>query len=466
MQWRSIVLAALVIAGTSRPGSANGRPPASSSITFRPGHDNEVVAGLTFGLVFSHDGGQTWTWMCESAIGYSGIYDPRYAYSTTGALFATTFDGLKVTRDGCAFTAMPSGATFTSTNAVGPDGAFYYAAAQTLDTGKQLPADFKIYRSNDDGKTFPVSAKPGDSKDTNDWWQTLMVAPSDPMRVYVTGYNYMAATPGGEQVRTQLLFRSADGGASWSPMTAAGLTPMTAKSVIELVGIASDDPAHLYVRVKDVNLTSGEAIYVSSNAGDSWTQINRKDGLIPGFVVRAALNTNHKHDLIIGTQIYGAEISHDDGLTWTALVDPPHIGCLTENAAGEIWACTQNYGNGEILNDGAGVMKTTDLVTWTKVLHYQDLTEAVSCPAGTLQHDSCALSMWCAMCDQLGCTPSASYGCPGAAEAPLVEATPPPITPKRGGCCDARAQGGAGALALALAVGTVLRRPRRRRVTR
>jgi len=465
MDWRRFVLAAVVIAGMPRLGSANGRPPASSSIVFRQGNDNEVVAGLTFGLVFSHDGGKTWTWMCEGAIGYTGIYDPRYAYTSSGALFATTFDGLKVARDGCAFNATTSGATFTSANAVGPDGAFYYAAAQTLDTGKQLAADFKIYRSNDDGKTFPVSAKPGDIKDTNDWWQTLMVAPSDPKRVYVTGYNYMSATPGGEQVRTQLLFRSVDGGASWSPMMTTGLTPMTSKSVIELVGIASDDPTHLYARVKDVDLTSGEAIYVSTNAGDSWTLINRKDGLIPGFVVRTALNANHKHDLIVGTQIYGAEISHDDGLTWTALVNPPHIGCLAENAAGEIWACTQNYGNGQIPNDGAGIMKTTDLATWTKVLHYQDLTEAVTCGAGTLQHDMCA-TMWCAVCDQLGCTPSASYGCPVAAEAAQTEATPPIVTPKRGGCCDTGAQGSAGALALALVVGTVMRRPRRRRVTR
>jgi photosystem II stability/assembly factor-like uncharacterized protein len=460
MGWRRIVLAAVMIAGVVRVASANGRPPASSSITFRHGHENEIAAGLTFGLVFSHDGGQTWSWMCESAIGYTGIYDPQYAYSSSGALFATTFDGLKVARDGCTFNPTLSGLTFTSTSTFGPDGTFYYAAAQTLDTAKQLAADFKIYRSSDDGLTFPVSAKPGDPKDTNDWWQTLRVAPSDPMRVYVTGYSYMAATPGGEQVRTQLLFRSADGGTTWLPMTASGLTPMTSKSVVELVGIANDDPAHLYARVKDVDLTSGEAIYVSTNAGDSWTQINRKSGPISGFVVRAALNSGHKHDLIVGTQVFGAEISHDDGLTWTALVDPPHIGCLVENTAGEIWACTQNYGNPQSPSDNAGLMKTTDLTTWTKVLRYQDLTEAVTCGAGTLQHDSCA-AMWCAVCDQLGCAPSASYNCPVPAEAPPV------VTPKRGGgCCDAGATGGTGALALALVVGTLVRRPRRRRVTR
>jgi hypothetical protein len=465
MDWRSIVLAATVIVGAQRGAWANGRPPASSSITFRQGHENEITAGLTFGLVFSHDGGQTWSWMCEGAIGYTGIYDPHYSYTSTGALFATTFDGLKVERDRCTFLPMPSGLTFSSTSAVGPDGTFYYAAAQTLDLTRQLVADFKIYRSTDDGMTFPVSAKPGDPKDTNNWWQTLVVAPSDPKRVYATGYSYMAVA-GGESVRTQLLFRSTDAGVSWVPMLGVGLTPMTVNSVVEVVGIASDDPAHLYARVKNVDLTSGEAIYVSTDAGDHWTQINRKNGPIPGFVVRAGLNSNHMHDLVVGTPVFGAEISHDDGLSWTALVNPPHIGCLVENTAGEIWACTQNYGNPDVDGDNAGLMKTTDLGTWTRVLRYQDLTEAVSCPAGTEQQKTCA-AMWCAVCDQLGCTPAASYNCPVPAEAPPLVEAPPVVTPKHGGgCCDAGASGGTGALALALVVGTVMRRPRRRRVTR
>src|SRR5204862_6589810 len=102
-----------------------------------------------------------------------------------------------------------------------------------------------------------------------------------------------------------------------------------------------------------------------------------------------------------------------------------------------------------------GSMKTTDLVTWSKVLHYQDLTDAVSCAAGTIQHDTCA-AMWCTVCMQLGCTASASYSCPVASEAPTM--TPPPSK----GCCDTGASP-SGPLALGLTVAMVVLRPRRRR---
>ncbi|MBC7974578.1 MAG: hypothetical protein H7138_06290, partial [Myxococcales bacterium] len=441
MAWRSTVvalLALLVVAAAARGAAANGRPPATSSITFREGHENEIIAGLTFGLIFSRDNGQSWEWMCENAIGYTGIYDPRYAFSNTGALFATTFDGLKVVRDRCTFNPMPSGVSFTSATATGPDGAFYFALAQTADAQKQLPADFKIYKSTDDGVTFPISAKPGRADDTNVWWETLMVAPSNAQRLYVTGYSYMAVEPGGEAVRTQLLFRSDDGAVSWQAMSTTGLEPMTPDSVIQLVGITSDDPSHLYVRVKNIDAGEGEAIYVSTNAGESWALINRKEDPIAGFVVRRAKNSQGKHDLVIGTKVLGAEVSHDDGKTWTALADAPHIGCLAESSAGEIWACTQNYGDRFVLSDMAGLMKTTDLVTWTRVLRYQDLSEAVTCPAGTLQKDLCA-EMWCALCVQLGCTPSAAYGCPMPVEA---VPPPPPPPPTSGGCCDAGAAGG------------------------
>src|SRR5438309_10252156 len=99
-------------------------------------------------------------------------------------------------------------------------------------------------------------------------------------------------------------------------------------------------------------------------------------------------------------------------------------------------------------------MKTTDLVTWTKVLRYEDLTDAVSGPAGTIQSMTC-VAAWCGVCAQLGCQPSPSYGCPVASETMV----PPP--PARAGCCDTGSGGGA-ALVLALGVGAVVVRPRRR----
>jgi len=452
MIWR-FTLACLVLAGVSRGALANGRPPATASITFRQGQETDVAVGLTFGFVISHDAGKTWSWMCEDAIGYKGMYDPRFAFSQSGAVFATTFAGLKVVRDSCTFGPTPAGAAFASTDALGPDHAFYYAAAQAADAAHGVPADFSIYKSIDDGVTFPAAAKGTPTAMVN-WWQSLEVAPSNAQRLYLSGYAFVPGPGGVGTMKQQLLFRSDNGGKDWTalPTTAFTVQP---NSVIDLVGVQKDNADHLYARVELYDNTLSDAIWRSTDAGLTWQQINAKNASIGAFVVRAAVNAGGKHDLIVGTQTAGAEISHDDGTTWTPLTGAPHMSCLVENAAGELWACTQNYGFSSVPSDDAGVMKTTDLATWTKVLRYQDLKDAVTCAAGTIQQDTCA-AMWCSVCAQLGCTPSATYGCPVAAEAPI---TPPAHS---GGCCET-APGSAGVLALGLSVGIVLVRPRRRR---
>jgi len=450
MTWR-IALACLVLVAVPRGASANGRPPGTSSITFRQGQETDIAVGLTFGLVLSHDGGKTWAWMCEAAVPYSGMYDPRFAFSPTGAVVATSFEGLKVMRDGCTFGATPVGTTAASTDALGPDHAIYFAAAQVADAAHGVVADFHIYKSTDDGMTFPVAARSTPPAAVN-WWQSLQVAASDAQRLYLSGYAFMPGPGGVGTVKQQLLFRSDNGGKDWTPLPTAAFT-VAPNSVIEIVGIAKDNADQVYVRVSAIDNMESEAIWRSSDRGLTWKQINTKPEPIGAFAVRAALNGQGKHDLIVGTKTAGAEVSHDDGDTWAPLAGAPHMNCLVENAAGELWACTQNYGASVVMSDEAGIMRSTDLATWTKVLRYQDLTEAVSCAAGTIQKDTCA-AMWCAACVQLGCTPSPAYSCPSPTEAP--------VTPPSGGCCDSGA-GSAGALALGLSVGMFLKRPRRRR---
>jgi hypothetical protein len=444
--------------GGERAAHANGRLPATSSIAFRQGNDNDIVAGLTFGVIVSHDGGATWGWMCDDAIGINnGPYDPVYAYARTGTVFATTLGGLAAMRDGCTFASTSEGKAFVSTNALGPD-AFYFGAAQTADMNHHVPADFQIYRSTDDGMTFPAPSMAAAVGDTNVWWQSIVVAPSNSQIVYLSGYRFIPDTgSAGKTVRDYLLFRSDDAGAHWTSLLPSAQLTLASNSVIHVAGIDPDRPNHVYLRIQLIDDLTNDALYVSDDSGVHWAEIHRQPDRFVAFVVRHAMNTGGKHDLVTATANFGTEISHDDGATWATVARAPHVSCLTENGAGELWACTQNYGLGITQPDGAGIMKTTDLTTWTKVLRYQDLTEAVSCPAGTQQHDSCA-PMWCAVCVQLGCTPSASYACPAL----TADAPPPPPPKKSGGCCDT-GRGAGGPLALALSVATLVLRPRRRR---
>jgi hypothetical protein len=458
-----VVLAAGLgaLPGVERAAHANGRLPATVSINFRQGHESDIVAGLTFGLAISHDGGATWHWMCDDAIGIAGgPYDPIYRFTPAGTLFATTLNGLAVMRDGCGFGPAASGKTFVSATALGPDGALYYGAAQTA--GTSVIADFKIYKSTNDGVTFPLSKQPDDPGDTNVWWESLMVAPSKPMVVYLSGFRYIPVSPGSTDTRRDhLLYRSDDGGATWNqlPTMQNGMT-LAQNSLIHIVGVAGDDEKHVYARVAYIDNMTTDGLYVSTDGGVNWGTkpiLTHPDRFI-AFVVRAGKNSMGKHDLLTATAKFGTEISHDDGTSWAPLAGAPHINCLAENAAGQLWACTQNYGVGQAQSDDAGIMKTTDLSAWTKVLRYQDLAGPVAgCGADTAEQKTCnQATLWCGVCAQLGCTPAASYVCPVAAdEAPVT----PPMT--RGGCCDTGSSSG-GPLALALSVATLLWRPRRR----
>src|SRR5205814_3211981 len=123
------------------PGArANGRPPATVALHFAPNNLTDVYLQATFGLLESHDAGATWRWVCEEAIGYTGNYDPDYVITKTGALFATTFNGLKVRRDGCVFDATPLGTTFVSSVTTDPTGSTIYAGAAPVND-----MDRKIY---------------------------------------------------------------------------------------------------------------------------------------------------------------------------------------------------------------------------------------------------------------------------------------------------------------------------------
>ena len=434
---------------------ANGRPPGTSTITFRPGQESTIAAGTSFGLLISNDGGVTWNWMCEDALPYGGAYDPDYTLLSSGTLFATTFEGLKANRDGCVFDSVlappPPGQKFFSTTTRGPDQALYVAASD--------PSDGKVYKSTDDGMTFPTSSLPGQLAD---WWQSLEVAPSDASRLYLAGFRFVQTPTGAAKVL--LLYTSTDGGTSWTPLPVYDFTSMS-NSTLDIVGVSKTDANTVYARVSLADNVASGAIYKSTDGGASWVPILGKPSSI-AFLVRA------NGDLVAGTQTQGAFVSTNGGETWTALVGAPHINCLVENTAGEVWACTQNYGSPQVPTDGFGIMKSTDLSTWTGVLRYQDINQPVACPASTPQYTKCdrnpnPAAGWCGLCAQLGCDPKR----PCSNDLPDDPPDAQPVdagssggshTGTGGGCCDTRAGRAPSALALATALGVLLLRRRRR----
>jgi uncharacterized protein (TIGR03382 family) len=457
-------LALVVVLAAGSLAHANGRAPNTSTINFRQGNEQDVAAGMTFGLVISHDGGTTWHWMCEKAVLYGGMYDPDYAYNTTGILFATTFDGSLVMKDGCTFEPTTFGKKFFSSITQGPDHALYMAAAEVPDTMGN-PGDAKIYKSTTNGTSFNAGAAAGQ---INDWYNSIEVAPTDATRVYLSGYRLTSG------VRSWQIYRSNNGGTSFTPVPSNTFTT-SENSTIDIVGIKPGAPDTVFVRVSLQNSSIGDAIWRSDNGGTSWTKILEKSDEI-AFLVRA------NGDLVAGTRNSGTFVARaPNNTTWETVTGAPHINCLVESAAGEVWACTQNFGSMQTPSDGAGIMKTTNLTSWTNVLKFQDILGPVTCAAGTRQHDQCVYdcpdmtydanpatcpnampTAWCSLKNQLGIT-STAIVCPAVFDEPPGQdlTTKPPK-----GCCQTGdSSGGPAALAISLAVGTVVVRRRRRRAS-
>ncbi|HEY4059238.1 MAG TPA: hypothetical protein VGM39_21625 [Kofleriaceae bacterium] len=459
----SLFAAALAILAAAEPALANGRPAATSTINFRRGHDTDILAGLTFGLVISHDSGATWHWMCEDAVHYSGVYDPIYNYTEPGSIFATTFNGALVMRDGCNFNPSVFGEdVFVTTMSQGADGSLYAALSQPANPSQSDPGDAKVYVSHDDGATFPISANPGQ---LNDWWETMVAAPSNPMRIYLSGYRLSG------QGRTELLFRSDNGGTSYTPLSQTDLQ-FTDNSTFHIADVSKTDPDLMYMKV-DFPVSDSvleEAVYKTTDGGAHWTKIVDENAKV-SFLVRA------NGDVVYATQAGGVKLSHDKGATWLTQTQPdstPHVNCLAENIAGEVWACTQNFGVPGVPSDNAGIMKSTDLTTWTTVLRYQDIAGPVDCAAGTLQHDTCVgtgLSNWCALHDQLGITANPTCCAPVTDGQPVTPGCEQPGGDGSGGsgggdgCCESSAStaGTTTALLSSIVIGGVLLSRRRRR---
>lgn len=459
-------LALALVLATAGLAHANGRAPNTSTINFRQGNEQDIIAGMTFGAVVSHDGGGTWHWFCEKAILYGGMYDPDYAYKSNGSIFATTFDGSLVNKDGCVFQPTTFGKKFISSITQGPDGALYMAAADVPDGMGNL-GDAKIYKSTDNGMTFNGGATAGQ---INDWYSSIEVAPTDAQRVYLSAYRL-----GTGGARSFFIYKSVNGGTTFTPVSTTGIVASD-DSTIDIVGIKKGAPDTLFIRVSLATGAIGDVIYRSDNGGGSWTKILEKQDEI-SFVIRA------NGDMVAGTKQSGTFVARAaTPTTWETVAGAPHINCLVENAAGELWACTQNYGVMQIPSDDAGIMKTTNLTSWTKVLRYQDIAGPVTCAAGTRQHDQCVYDCpdmtydadpatcpnttpraWCTLKKQLAIT-STAIDCP-AAETDGPPQVDGPKTSTDPGCCGVGDTGGApAALALSLGIGTVILRSRRRKV--
>jgi uncharacterized protein (TIGR03382 family) len=432
---RRVVLLLLLLGSIAH---ANGRSPLTNGIALRPGDDQSIYLATTFGLLISHDNGCTFRWVCEQNIGYGGQWDPKYAIATDGTIFATTFEGLRVSRDGgCSFTtAASTQGVWIDALDIGPDGTVWIGTATTGSTND-------VFASTDNGMTFQSKGM----LSPEIWWKSVKVAPSNASRVYITGYQ-VANSP------TAYFYRS-DGAGGWTPSPLTDV--MYASTPVLLVkAIDPTNPDIVYMASEGANPPSGDRLYRSSDGGMTWTEVLATTSTIHDVVIRDAQN------IIVATQIKTASSimggpafqSTNGGTSFSEIPGAPQLACVSKRSDGVLFGCGANWDP-----DFKAVAKSADGgASWDKVWRFVEIAGAVQCDAGTVQHDTCDVALWdCPSCQT---DLKRQFGAKGPACG--AAASDPPVTepaPKKG-CCDASGEGAATSLLGLVIVGWWLSRRR------
>jgi hypothetical protein len=439
----SLVASVLLAAGIA---SANGRAPATNGVVFRPNHNESMYVRSTFGLLVSHDDGCSFRWVCESAIGYGGEFDPKYAIATDGTIFATTFTGLRISRDGgCSWETATASADAADPGRIANlwiDGIDIASNGHVWVATAESAKPNNVYRSTDNGTTFT----PMGLGSPTIWWKDVDVAETDPQRVYVTGYQVAPDA-------MAFLRRSDNAGTDWTdkPLTnlAYGSTPL-----VHVVALDPAAPDHFFLTSTGATLPDGDRLYETTNGGDSFTEVLSTTQPIRDVVIRP------DGAVVVATSVGGTFQRAAGAAAFEPLTSPlPNgpdakplrFGCLGQRPDGTLIGCGANW-----QPDYMAIARAENPLEFEKVFRFVELAGTLACPAGTTSAVECD-PMWPALQEQFGATgPTATCG--------LVPDPPTPIPPKPDttGCCDTGGAAAPGAILLACGTFLVLFRRRRK----
>ena len=408
------MIAGLLALGLGAGGEAraNGRFPASNAVIFSPANPDHVMVRVTFGLLATRDAGKSWKWICERAIGFSGLEDPSYTVTKTGTIVAGLFEGIRVSRDGgCTWDAVSTaGFTVFIDTTLRADGAVF-ALASAYDKQGDAGILFKsqLFVSHDDAKTFE---KVGDLLDPTLLAESVEVSASDPSRVYIS------AVRGDSGPRQGVLLVSNDGGKKWIERKITPPTPGGAhdggKSGELAPFIAGVDPLkadRVYIRTS-ASPENPTRLLVTDDAGKTFRTLVSAKGPLLGFALAADGKTvaaGGPDDGLFGGAFDAKELTQTSALK---------VQCLGRGGAGhDLWACS-NEASGFVAGSSSD-----DGAKFVPRLHLADISGALACQPGTGVAKDCEAD-WPKMQSQMGFMPEAKT----TAGAPDAGPTPDPKT--------------------------------------
>jgi photosystem II stability/assembly factor-like uncharacterized protein len=255
------------------PAQAASGLPAATAIVVDPHDGRTVYAPVTFGLLATHDNGATWNWICDKAIGQTDTEQPTWLVTPKGTLVGSTTGGVAFSRDGgCtfAFSGGPMAHVFTDM-ALRPGTGEIVAIGSIPSTGG-VAFDNHLFVSKDDAESFTASGAPLEPSLS---LQSLELAPSDPVRLYV------GAVRGEGENRTAAILVSYDAGMSWTERPIAldqnETTPLVA-------GVDPKNADRVYVETVG-ELGGRTRLLVSDDAGKTWRKIYDASAVRLGFAL-------------------------------------------------------------------------------------------------------------------------------------------------------------------------------------
>lgn len=369
------------------PAHANGVFPTAGQIVIDPSDPQHIVVRTTYGILTTREAGEPWDWICEGAVGYGGTFHPAVAITADGTVIAGLTDGLAVAHaDTCAW-AKAAGAI---------DGAYVVDVSTEKNapshavavTSNGVSGTSRFWSSDDDAVTWTQA---GTDLPAGFLPVSVDVAPSDPMRVYVSGLSGGAGTLKGA------LVVSSDRGKTWTqlavPSSDGGHAPY----------IGAIDPAapdRVYLRTDG----SPGRLFAFDRATETFTEIFVGQGFLRGFALSPGGDT-----VLVGGSSDGIWRAPTTTLAFEK-VSPVATRCLTWTAAG-VYTCATEFADGFTVG-----LSADQGATFAAVMHLPCVRGPLACGAGTSVDTTCPAE-WPAVAMLIGqdtCAPGTTTGAGGS----------------------------------------------------